>query len=132
MEILENVVLVLLLGFVGLTVGLQLVARHRAARLRGKPLPALPGTAGAQIAAAEHALIYFFTPQCAACRAITPRMKALAEQGQPVFPIDLSDDLAMAEALSVMATPTTVEVDHGRVVGVHIGPVARDVWGRFA
>lgn len=59
-------------------------------------------------------------------------MKALAQQGKSVFPIDLSEDMSLAQALSVMATPTTVEVDHGKVVGVHIGPVAADVWARFA
>lgn len=132
METFKTLVLVVVLGFFALMVGLQLLIRARAARLRGKPLPALPGQTGARIAAAEHALIYFFTPSCAACRPVTPRMKALAEQGKPVFPIDLTHDLALAQALSVMATPTTVEVAEGKVVGVHIGPVANDVWARFA
>lgn len=132
METFRNVVVVLVVGFVALMVGLQFVAQRRAARLKGQPLPALPGKTGARIAASEHALIYFFTPGCAACRAVTPKMKALAQQGKSVFPIDLTEDMAMAQALSVMATPTTVEVDHGKVVGVHIGPVANDVWARFA
>ncbi|MDP1823451.1 MAG: thioredoxin family protein [Archangium sp.] len=132
METFRNVVVVLVVGFVALMVGLQIVAQRRAARLKGQPLPALPGKTGARIAAAEHALIYFFTPSCAACRAVTPKMKALAQQGKSVFPIDLTEDMALAQALSVMATPTTVEVDHGKVVGVHIGPVASDVWARFA
>jgi len=132
METFRNVVLVLVVGFVVLSFGLQIVAQRRAARLKGQPLPSLPGPIGARIAASEHALIYFFTPSCAACRPVTPRMKALAEQGKPVFPIDASIDPALAQALSVMATPTTVEVDHGQVVGVHIGPIAQDVWARFA
>lgn len=132
MTTLSNVALALVLGFVALTVGLQVLARWRAARLRGQPLPPLPGPLGQRIAASEHALVYFFTPSCAACRPVTPRMKALADAGKPVFPIDASADLALAQALSVMATPTTVEVDHGKVVGVHLGPVAADVWERFA
>ena len=125
-------VLVLGLGFVALLVAVQVLAQRRAARLKGQPLPALPGPVGARIGASDRALIYFFTPTCGACRAITPRMKALADSGKPVFPIDASRDPGLAQALSVMATPTTVEVDHGQVVGVHIGPVAAEVWSRFA
>jgi len=132
METFRNVVVVLVVGFVALTLGLQIVAQRRAARLKGQPLPSLPGATGARIAASERALIYFFTPSCAACRAVTPRMKALAAQGKPVFPIDASLDPSIAQALSVMATPTTVEVDHGQVVGVHIGPIAADIWSRFS
>ena len=77
------------------------------------------------------ALVYFFTPTCGACRAVTPRMKDLAAKGQPVFPIDATQDPELAQALSVMATPTTVEVQDGRVVAVHIGPVSADVYARF-
>lgn len=56
METFRNVVVVLVVGFVALTVGLQIVAQRRAARLKGQPLPLLPGRTGAQIAASEHAL----------------------------------------------------------------------------
>lgn len=127
-----NVLLALVLGFFGLSLALQVVVRWRAARMKGQPLPALPGAVGARIAQSERALVYFFTPTCAACRAVTPRMKALADAGKAVFPIDASQDLALAQVLSVMATPTTVEVAHGKVVGVHVGAVSPAVWERFA
>jgi thioredoxin 1 len=128
----SNLALAVILGFFALVFGLQVLVRWRAARLRGQPLPALPGPTGQRIAASERALVYFFTPNCAACRPVTPRMQALAQAGKPVFPVDASRDLALAQALSVMATPTTVEVDHGTVVGVHVGPPAPEVWARFA
>ena len=131
MDTFRNVVLGLVGAFVVLSIGLQVVARRRAARLEGQPLPALPGAKGESILASPSALIYFFTPTCAACRAVTPRMKALAAQGQPVFAVDATQDPELAHALSVMATPTTVEVQAHRVVGVHIGPVAPEVWARF-
>jgi thioredoxin 1 len=132
METFRTILFTVVVGFVALSFGLQFVARRRAARLKGRPLPELPGSSGGRIKASERALIYFFTPSCAACRPLTPRMKALAEQGKPVFPIDATQDPELAHALSVMATPTTVEVDHGQVVGVHIGPVSTELWGRFS
>lgn len=132
MGILFYVVLGLVGGLVSLSVLLQVVARRRAARLTGRSLPSLPGSIGERIGASERALIYFFTPSCAACRPLTPRMKDLEAKGRSVFPVDASQNLDLARALSVMATPTTVEVDHGKIVGVHIGPVAPAVWERFA
>ncbi|MBL8918955.1 MAG: thioredoxin family protein [Myxococcaceae bacterium] len=125
------VLIVLVGGFVALNVALQVVARRRAARLRGQPLPALPGATGQRISASGRALVYFFTPTCAACRPLTPRMKALADKGQPVFPVDAMQEPELARAFSVMATPTTVEIQEGRVAGVSIGPVVPAVWARF-
>lgn len=132
MELLRDVVLVVVVGFVALSVGLQVLARTRAAKLKGQPLPHLPGAEGARIQQSPRALIYFFTPSCAACRPVTPRMKALAAEGKPVFPVDAMQAPELAQALSVMATPTTVEVQDGRVVGVYLGPPKAEVFARFA
>jgi thioredoxin 1 len=132
MALVRDVVLVAVFGFVALTVGVQVMAHRRAGKLKGQPLPSLPGALGQRITASPRSLIYFYTPQCGACRAITPRMKALAGEGKPVFPVDASQDPGIAMALSVMATPTTVEVVDGNVVGVHLGPVSPEVWARFA
>lgn len=131
METFRDLVIALVVGFVALSLGVPLWAARRAARLKGAPLPMLPGALGQRINASPTALIYFFTPTCPACRPVTPRMKALADSGKPVFPIDATRDPELARALSVMAAPTTVEVQGGKVVGVHIGPVASDVWERF-
>jgi thiol-disulfide isomerase/thioredoxin len=131
MDTMQTAVAVAVLGFVGLSMGLQVMARRRASALNGQPLPPLQGELGARIGAAPRALVYFFTPTCGACRAVTPRMRALAEKGEPVFPVDATLDPDLARALSVMATPTTVEVDGGRVVKVHIGPVPAEVYARF-
>lgn len=131
METVRDVVLVLVVGFFALSMSVQVLAKVRAAKLRGRPLPPLPGPEGERIGQSERALLYFFTPQCGACRAVTPKMKALAARGQPVFPIDAMESPELAQALSVMATPTTVEVEQGRVVAVHIGAPKTEVYARF-
>ncbi len=131
MDTLGTVVLVAIVGFVGLSLGLQLWARRRAAALVGADVPSLPGSVGAAISRAPRALVYIFTPQCAACRVWTPKMRALADAGQPVFPVDAMQDPSLAQALSVMATPTTVHLEAGKVVGVHVGPVPAPVLAQF-
>lgn len=118
-------------AFLLLNVALAQVAVRRARALQGKPLPALPGAEGQRITHAAHALVYFFTPSCAACRTLTPRMKALAAQGSPVFAVDAIQSRELAQALSVMATPTTLEVEHGRVVNAFVGALPAAVWERY-
>ncbi len=40
--------------------------------------------------------------------------------------------MEVARALRVMATPSTVEISDGRIVGYHIGPIPDEVMTRFA
>jgi thiol-disulfide isomerase/thioredoxin len=118
-------------GFLLLNIGMQFAARSRAAALQGTPVPELPGGTGKRIAASKRALVYFFSPQCGACRAITPRVRALSAKNPGVFAVDVMQDMGIASALRVMATPSTVEIADGKVVGYHIGPIPTDVMARF-
>ncbi len=127
-----SVVGIVVVVFVVIVVGMQLALLRRARAMEGKPLPALPGQVGQQIAAADHALVYFFSPQCGACRAITPRVRALAEHNDAVFAIDVFRETDLARALGVMATPSTVEIRGGKVVGYHLGQIPAPVMQRFA
>lgn len=131
MGTLGNILLVLVLGFVGLIVATQVLVQVRARSAAGKPLPPLPGDVGDRITRSKHALVYFFSPMCGACRAITPRVKSLEKRGGDVFAIDVSETAEVARALRIMATPSTVEVADGKIVGFHIGPVPEEVFARF-
>lgn len=132
MQSILTVVVVAVLGFFGLMIGLQVLVRMKARALRGKPVPPLPGELGKRVARGQAALLYFFSPGCGACRPITPQMKKLRERNPGVFLIDVSTDLAVARALGVMATPSTIEVAGGKVAGYHIGMVPPEVTARFA
>lgn len=131
MQSILTVGLVLVGGFFALMIGMNLLIRWRAKALEGKPLPEVPGSVGKALARAEQAMVYFFSPGCAACRAITPRMKALSESNDSVFVVDITQQLDVARALQILATPSTVEVRAGRVVAVHVGPVPDAVMERY-
>lgn len=128
---LQQVVLGLVVLFVAFSLWLQFMARWRSKALEGQPVPALPGATGQRITAAPQALVYFYTPTCAACRTFTPRIKALAARGANVFPVDATVEPELARALSVMATPTTVELSAGRITQVHVGPIPQATFARF-
>ena len=118
--------------FVVLSLGLNLFIRMRAKAMQGKPLPEVPGLVGQKLARAKRALVYFMSPGCAACRPITPVVQKLSKQNANVFVIDVTTQFEVARALKVMATPSTVEVENGRVVAVHVGTLPREVMTRFA
>jgi thiol-disulfide isomerase/thioredoxin len=126
-----TVLLSVLVAFFGLMVVMQVVMRLRARAQTGKPVPALPGALGKHIAKGRRALVYFFSPGCAACRTITPQVRDLSRCNADVHLIDVSQDLETARALSVMATPSFVEIEGGTISSYRIGP-APDLVQRYA
>ncbi|HSQ67124.1 MAG TPA: thioredoxin family protein [Polyangiaceae bacterium] len=117
---------------VGLFVFMQIAVARRARAMRGQVVGSLPGQTGVRIGKLDHALVYFFSPQCASCRAITPRVRELAQGNRAVFAVDVMNDMELARALGVMATPSTVEIEGGKIVGYHIGQIPGAVMQRFA
>jgi hypothetical protein len=128
----SQAILILIAVVVAFMIGMQVLVRFRANAMRGRPLPAVPGPMGAKLAAAKSALVYFTSPSCGACRPWTPKVKELSRRNSNVFLVDITQNLEVARALSVMATPTTIEVREGQVAGVHIGVIPSDVLQRFA
>ncbi len=118
---------------VGLMVVMQLVVRLQARAQRGKPLPALSGAWSKRLGGRSRRLLYFFSPGCAACRPLTPRFQAMSRR-QPgsVFVVNVAEDLPLARALNVMATPSVVEVESGIIVNFHIGPPPAELLARYA
>ncbi len=110
---------------------MQVSIARRARAMEGKAVPPLPGTMGRQIELQKSALVYLYSPQCGACRAITPRVRALAAKNPAVFAVDVMSDMDLARALGVMATPSTVELRDGKIAGYHVGAIPFPVMERF-
>ncbi len=131
MSIFNLVLLAVVVGFVVLTIGTQVAVRRRAAAMRGRPAPELPGPLGEAVRAADRSLLYFYSQSCAACRPLTPRLRELAGRGRAVYLVDVAESSVEARAFGVMATPTLVEISSGRVVGYYVGRPPADLLGRF-
>jgi thioredoxin 1 len=132
MSSLSTTALVIIGLFLALLVSMNVVVRIRARALKGKPLPELPGGLGASIARARSGLVYFFSPSCAACRTLTPRLRTLAAKNKDVFVIDVTEHLDLARAMRILATPSTVEVAAGQVIDVRVGMLPAELLRRFA
>ena len=131
MDSVSTVVAVLVGGFVGLMVFMQVFIRVRARLQTGKDAPTLDGPLGKHIARGRRALVYFHSPGCAACRPVTPKLQELSKKNEGVYLVDVSKDLETARALKIMATPSFVEIDAGKVVGFHVGAAPQALLARF-
>jgi thioredoxin 1 len=118
-------------GLLVLMMGLNLVVVLRMRALQGKPLPEVPGPIGKSLRNAKRGLAYFFSPTCGACRSITPVIEKLSEKNRDVHVIDVTRQFDVARALKVLATPTVVEVESGRIVAVHVGPLPPQLVQRY-
>ncbi len=110
-----------------LFIGIQIFMVKKMQGQRGKPAPQLDGAPGKAIEKGRSSLFYFYSPQCGACRSMTPVVKEMAEKRSTVFPVDISRDMATARKFGVMATPTTILVKEGTVAEVLIGPQPESV-----
>lgn len=110
-----------LIALFAVLVGMQLRMIRRMQAAKGKPAPTLDGPMGDWISKGNPGLFYFYSPQCGACRAMTPVVKRLAGEREGVFPIDVSQDMAVARHFQVMATPTVISVRDRAVAEVLVG-----------
>ncbi len=69
----------------------------------------------------EPRLLYFYTPTCHACKAMTPQVENLMERYDNVQKVDLSQSMEMARQFGIMATPTTILVKEGKIEKVLVG-----------
>lgn len=92
--------------------------------MTGREAPDLGGRVGELVNGDEPALVYFHSPTCGPCRAMTPVIHELSQEGRPVHVVDVSRDPYTAQQFGVMGTPTTLLVRRGRVEQALVGPQA--------
>jgi thioredoxin 1 len=128
----STIAILLVAAFFGFVILSQYLIRMRARAFAGKPLPALPGQLGKRVASADRALLYFMSPQCGACRPWTARFSEMRKRNPNVHVVNVAEELGVARALGVMATPTTVVVEKGKIAGYHVGAVPSEIISQFA
>lgn len=128
-----NYVVVIAMVLIGLMVAMQVVVRLKVRALRGKPLPDLSGAWSKRLGGSAASLVYFFSPGCAACKALTPRFEEMHRRNpKSVFVVNVADELPLARSLNVMATPSIIEIDKGVIVGYHVGRPPAQLMERWA
>ncbi len=105
-----GIILAVVIG--GFTI-LQLSMVLRMKLKKGKAVPSLGGAYGRRIKKGDRVLLYFYSTNCRACKAVTPIIKSMQKKRKDVFSINISKDMDTARKLSVMGTPAFVVVEDG-------------------
>ena len=123
-------------GLIALFLLVQLLPLLRARFSRGRAVPGLDRLLNDRQRAESRLLVYFWSPGCGMCRAMTPVIDALAAGRDDVIKVNTAEALAVARQFGVMATPSLAIVEKGVVqklmVGARSGPQIRALLGAQA
>ena len=100
---------------------LQILPLVRARAMRGKPAPGLTENLLPMQQRTDRMLIYFWSPSCAQCQNMTPVIDELMRSRDDIVKVNAREARDVARSYHVMATPTLVLVQGGRVEKVLVG-----------
>lgn len=91
-------------------------------RMQGKPAPDFTALLEPEQRGHARYLLFFHSEHCGPCRAMRPHIETLSGEfpGQ-VIPIDVQQAPALAQDFGVMATPTSLLIQEGRIGKVLLG-----------
>lgn len=112
---------IVLLGIFGGLLFFQWHLARKAKAIEGQAVPELEPAVEASLHERGKVLLYFFSPHCGPCRAMTPVIDRLAALHDNVFKYDVAKNLDLPRRLGVMATPTIMLLAEGRIVRVALG-----------
>lgn len=115
-------VIAIIAGIIILFFGFQYLTVLRMKLKKGKPAPSLTGAYGKAIKTKKTSLFYFYSPNCGACRTMTPVIERYTKNNPRCFKVDISKDSATAKAFGIMATPSTAVIENGLIKDFLVGP----------
>ncbi|MCK5674354.1 MAG: thioredoxin family protein [Spirochaetales bacterium] len=113
----------IVLGIVAAFFLLQFFMGLKMKMKKGKTVPVLGGAHGRMIKAGSKVMMYFYSPNCRACKSITPIVRALSKKHKNVFSINITKDMDTARQLGILGTPSIVLVEDGIIKEFMAGAV---------
>lgn len=93
----------------------------RARLARGRSVPELDALLTPEQRRAPRLLVYFWSPRCGMCRAMTPVIDKLAAERRDVLKVNVAESMALARHFGVMATPSLAVVENSVVKNLLLG-----------
>jgi thioredoxin 1 len=108
-----------------LALALRFGMSMRMNRSVGKPAPDISEISGRTLGPDESAMVYFYGPHCRACKPMTPMVRAMGEQRDNVYAVDISEHPRLARDFGLIATPTVMLVRSGLISQVRVGTLSQ-------
>jgi len=103
----------IVLGLVAAFFLLQFFMGLKMKMKKGKSVPELNGAHGRMVKSGTKVLMYFYSPNCRACKSLTPILRGLSKKHKNVFSINITKDMDTARNLGILGTPSIVLVEGG-------------------
>ena len=116
--------LIIVFAVVAFFILMQLSITYQSNKQIGKTAPETPLISESDTA--RPVLLYFHSPNCGACKSMTPIIAELAENNGNVISIDASQSLETARAYNVRGTPTIIQVKEGKIAKVLLGAQSQE------
>jgi thioredoxin 1 len=116
-----SLIAILLLLFIGYRYFMMFKVKFK----KVKEAPELSGRYGKAVRSGQKALFYFYSEQCGACKPMTPVVRELSEEFRNCFLVDVRSDGVTPGVFGVMATPSTVIVEEGKIKDFLVGAKSR-------
>ncbi len=93
----------------------------RAQKLKGDKIPLTNSPIDKLVQNNNKVLLYFYSPNCGQCVAVTPVIDKMMQEQLPVTKMDISQHLDIARLLNIRATPTLMVVEQQQIQAIHLG-----------
>ena len=117
-----DVVFVLIVTYVIFVVGIRLYWAFKSKRMKGQEIPDFPEF---QRLKKGKGVIYVHSPNCRPCKFVDPVVKKLSKElkGVHFVKVNAMEKPEVVRKLGVLATPSLIITESGKVKEVLIGPV---------
>lgn len=107
-----DAVFYIVIAILGFFVFMRVIVGISGKMKKGKKIPPFSGEIGRKIQAGEKLLLYFYSPSCGACKAMTPVIEEMKKEKKNVYKINLASERKIGQIFGIMGTPATVIVDN--------------------
>ena len=108
-------ILYIVLAIIGFFVFVQVYFFINSYLKKGKKIEAFGGEIGKKVSSGKKLLLYFYSPTCGPCKAMTPVIDKMSKENKDIHKINLSRDMTIGRIFGVMGTPATVVVENSRI-----------------
>jgi len=118
-----DVLFVILATYILFVTGIRLLWSYKSKRLRGKELP--PSGEFVRLSKGK-GVIYIYAPNCRPCKVVEPIIKKLSKEFKKVsfVRVDASKNTDLVRKLGVLATPTIILTENGKISEILVGIVS--------
>ena len=110
-----DVVFYIFIAIVGFFVFMRILVGISGKMKKGKKIPPFSGEIGRKIQTGEKLLLYFYSPSCGACKAMTPVIEEMKKEKKNVYKINLARERKIGQIFGVMGTPATIIVNNSTI-----------------